>query len=92
MPGASANGRLASRPIAAEPIGGGDAGGDEGRAVVDPGAGENQRIDHDDVGHRQEGGAAGQYLGADRRAVCAEVEHVCSAQPPGAPCVFTYSA
>ncbi len=53
---------------------GGQAGGDEHRAGVHAGGREDLRIDEDDVGHRQEGGGAGQQLGADGGAVRAQAE------------------
>src|SRR5471030_17676 len=53
---------------------GGQAGGDEDRVARHAGVAEYGGIDEDDVGHRQEGGDAGHYFGANVGAVCAEFE------------------
>ena len=52
------------------------AGGDEHRAVVHAGLGEDARVDEEDVGHRQEGGDAGQDLGAQRGVVRLELKQL----------------
>jgi hypothetical protein len=46
------------------PKGGGDACGDEGGTVVDAGGRQDAGVDHDDVGHGEPGGQAGEELGA----------------------------
>ncbi|MNZ56928.1 hypothetical protein D3C78_748880 [compost metagenome] len=45
--------------------GGGDAGGDERRAVIDAGIGHDVGVDENDVGHGDEGGQPGDHLGFD---------------------------
>ncbi|MCY1520690.1 hypothetical protein D9M68_554730 [compost metagenome] len=52
----------------------GQAGGDEGGAVVDAGVGHDVRVDEDDVGHGDEGGQAGGQFRLHRGAVLAELE------------------
>ena len=53
---------------------GGNAGGDEHRALVHAGIAENLRIDEDDVDHRQERGQAGDEFGADVAARLVQAE------------------
>ncbi len=54
---------------------GGDAGGDERRAVVDAGVGHDVRVDEDDVRHGDEGGHPGDQFGAYGAAVLLEFEN-----------------
>lgn len=61
---------------------GGDAGGDEGCTVIDPGIGHDVRVDEDDVSHGDEGCQTGNQLGLHRGAMQAEFEdalqHACA--------------
>ncbi|MNI57158.1 hypothetical protein D3C73_1122020 [compost metagenome] len=50
----------------------GDTGGDERRAVIDPGVSHDVRVDENDVGHRDEGSQTGNQLGLHRGAMQAE--------------------
>ena len=50
------------------------AGSHEHRALGHAGAAQDGRVDEQDVGHRQEGGDAGQDLGLDRGAVFVQLE------------------
>ncbi|MNC30366.1 hypothetical protein D3C75_786480 [compost metagenome] len=54
---------------------GGDAGGDECRAVIDAGVGHDVGVDEDDVGHGDEGGHPGDHFGSDGAAVLLEFEN-----------------
>ena len=73
-------GRERERQVGEEAHGGrtdrrGDAGGDEGGAVVDAGSGHDAGIDHNDVGHGEPGGDAGEDLGPCVGVVGGEGEH-----------------
>jgi hypothetical protein len=52
----------------------GQAGGDEDRAVIHPGLGEDRRVHEHDVGHGEEGGEARAKFGADARSSLAQAE------------------
>ena len=54
----------------------GEAGGDEHRAPVHAGLGEDRRVDEGDVDHRHVGRQAGEQLGPDGRAVLLQLEHL----------------
>ncbi len=71
--------RQADRPVGVEPHQqaaerGGDAGGDEGCTVIDPGIGHDVRVDENDVSHGDEGCQTGNQLGLHRGAMQAEFE------------------
>ncbi|MNZ48045.1 hypothetical protein D3C78_657800 [compost metagenome] len=52
----------------------GQAGGDKGRAMIDPGIGHDVRVDENDVGHGDEGRQAGSQFGLHGGAVETELE------------------
>ncbi len=71
--------RQAHRPVGVQAHqqateGGGDAGGDKGRTVIDAGIGHDVGVDEDDVGHGDKGGEAGDQLGLHCGAMHAQFE------------------
>ncbi len=72
MPGARASGIVGERSHEDAAEGRAEAGGGGDGGERHAGLGEDGRVHEDDVGHRDEGGEAGEDLGAPVGAVCGE--------------------
>ena len=86
------SGRQGEGPVGVEPHHDGEQPRPPGRSrspprAIEPGRGEDRRVDGDDVGHHHEGGDPGQHLGPHRRAVLRSLKKPSS--PPALP-MFLY--